>query len=674
MRNLRVLTLIIAISLLSICTLNLSAKTDIDIADFSEDEIIIQYKNSFKLNFTATNNGLSNLATQTNEDFPVISSTDDLASSLSNQFGLKLKNSDQDKGHRTLSLNFKKNSKNTNLKLSNTGENNDSILVLELEDANKESVLNAIQEINKQKPHIGSHEVIQAYPNYIYKTDAIPEQVAEPNDEFFRNQWAFRSIHALDGWRLTLGEDIVVAVIDTGLDYNHEDLVENVWINEDEIPNNGKDDDGNGFVDDVRGWDFVKDGGASCIIGEDCKKRDNDPSDHNSHGTHVSGIIAAAQNNNKGISGIAPKAKIMALRAAFSIGQGAILKTTDILDSLKYAVENGANVINMSFSGSGLGVLQPVIKQAHEAGVVMVAAAGNSNSSNLTFPAAFENVISVGSINGNNDRSFFSNFGNWVDIAAPGSAILSTMPDNKYANKSGTSMAAPYVAGVAALVMSRNKFQNMSPDDVKNTLLEFTLPSDFSALDPSTNIGLLNSDIGYQLAVTQMNIPSTSPLGQNINFVGNGSDSQSLITGYEWTSNIDGFLSDQASFSIDSLSEGIHTISFRVINDLGQSSATVSQKIDVGTGKGNGGSTISPNARIKIIKNKKKTKLKAKTRKFRGQIVSYEWISNIDGQLSLDTKVIPLDSLSTGLHLITVKAKDINGEVLKETSRTVRVK
>ncbi|MBR2056750.1 MAG: S8 family serine peptidase [Clostridia bacterium] len=251
--------------------------------------------------------------------------------------------------------------------------------------------------------------------------------------------------------------DVVIAIIDTGVDYNHIDLRNNIWVNSAEIPGNGIDDDGNGYVDDVNGWDCVGD--------------DNDPMDDNGHGTHVAGI-AAAENNKTGTVGVAYNCKIMCLKAGNSSGY---FNNSDIAEAIQYAYMNGASVINMSFGGYSISIaVEDALMDAYNQ-CVLVAAAGNDCLCNnlscpdheplgqvgVSYPAALPYVIGVMSCNANGTtRSAFSNFDHYpygtveYEVYACGEQIPSTWPNNKYATLSGTSMACPVVAGIAAVLRS----------------------------------------------------------------------------------------------------------------------------------------------------------------------------------------------------------------------------
>ena len=270
-------------------------------------------------------------------------------------------------------------------------------------------------------------------------------------------------------WTVATGSGTTVAVIDTGVDTNHPDLAARIWTNTADPCGNGVDDDGNGHVDDCRGWDF----GTS----------DNDPNPDlaysgQAHGTHVAGIVAAAT-NGVGIVGIAPEASIMALKTANASGQ---LSTSGIIAAIHYARANGADVINLSLGTapgtprSAVASMEAAIDDAVAAGVVVVAASGNNGTDttyNTVWPAGFSvynsGVITVGASTNSDTKASFSNTGAAVNLLAPGYFILSTMPNAGYGFMSGTSMAAPYTAGAVAVVLSAAPA--MTPDAVRSRLV-----------------------------------------------------------------------------------------------------------------------------------------------------------------------------------------------------------
>jgi subtilisin family serine protease len=292
--------------------------------------------------------------------------------------------------------------------------------------------------------------VLYAQPDYRLRLTAA----VTPNDVSFATMWGLDNtgqnggtldadVDAPEAWTVTTGSGrTVVAVIDTGIDYTHPDLAANIWTNPGEVPANGRDDDGNGYVDDVHGYDFVN--------------NDSDPIDDNGHGTHVAGTIGAVGNNGVGVTGINWNVRLMALKFIDAGGSGF---TSDAVRALDYAVANGAHISNNSWGGGGYNsTLYSAIQNARAAGHIFVAAAGNDGANNdqvPTFPAGYDldNVVAVAATNRNDQLTTFSNYGAaTVDLAAPGGSILSTLPGNTYNRLSGTSMAAPHVAGVLALV------------------------------------------------------------------------------------------------------------------------------------------------------------------------------------------------------------------------------
>jgi len=281
-----------------------------------------------------------------------------------------------------------------------------------------------------------------AQPNYIYHPCRMPD------DPRFADQYAHQLIQTEDAWDLSTGSrDVVVAVLDTGVDVNHPDLRANIWVNQAEIPGNGVDDDGNGYVDDVHGWNLGQGDG------------DVSPGDEYfyesviNHGTMVSGVIAAVGNNGDGVCGVNWQCSIMALRL------GLDFTSAQVAEGLDYATANGARIVNMSFGGDTFGpVGDPVVKlavdHAHEGGVLLVASAGNEDSSRPLYPAAYPNVVAVAATNGEDMKSEYSTFGSWVDLTAPGTDIVTTALDGQYISTAGTSFSSPYVAAVAALLFA----------------------------------------------------------------------------------------------------------------------------------------------------------------------------------------------------------------------------
>ena len=292
-----------------------------------------------------------------------------------------------------------------------------------------------------------------AEPDYYQYADVIPSD-ARRND-----LWAMHNlgqtggtldadIDAFEAWAFrTDASGVVVGVIDTGVDYTHEDLVGNIWTNPNEISGNGVDDDGNGYVDDVRGWD--------------CVNNDNDPMDDNNHGTHVSGTIGARGNNGVGVVGVTWSVRIMPLKF---LGAGGSGSTTDAIECINYAASFedalGNKIVRITSNSWGGGRKSNALQNAIAvSGALFVAAAGNSGSSAKMYPAAYPlaNIISVAATDANDALASFSNYGtDWVDLGAPGVSILSSTRGNMYGFNSGTSMATPHVSGATALVLAAN--------------------------------------------------------------------------------------------------------------------------------------------------------------------------------------------------------------------------
>ncbi len=287
---------------------------------------------------------------------------------------------------------------------------------------------------------------------------------AEPNDPLYHSQWALAQIKAVEAWEMSRGSaDVVIALPDTGVDYNHRDLQGNLWINEAELNGvSGVDDDGNGYVDDVRGYDFIA--------------PDADPLDDGGHGTHCAGVIAARGDNGLDIAGVCWQARIMPVKMLDEDGIGT---SGEAVEAIYYAVDNGANVISCSWGDiEDSRALRDAVAYAHSEGVVLIAAAGNDHSSVPFYPAGYAEVIGVAATDRNDRRQYASSFGNWVDVAAPGDDILSLRAagtsagaawDSFSTRLSGTSMAAPHVSGTCALLLCANPF--LSPDEIRQRTL-----------------------------------------------------------------------------------------------------------------------------------------------------------------------------------------------------------
>jgi len=319
-----------------------------------------------------------------------------------------------------------------------------------------------------------------AEPDYMVRAQLLP------NDPYYysRNSWKqgyddlwnLKTIQCAQAWDISNGEGVIVALIDSGIDFSHEDIVGNEWKNTLELFRYGVKDaaDAKGVIDDTKGWDFV---------GEDIYHpcQDNQPGDDFGHGTYIAGIIAAACKNAKGIAGIAPQAKLMSVKGLDARGQGC---ASIIANSFKYATDHGADIINCSFAGLGKShLICDIAEYADFFGCIVVAAAGNNNDDVLNyFPANTDTAVAVGAITHNNELADFSNWGGKIDLVAPGGDyILSLKAKNKdfcrdknnivnmdYYRAYGTSAAAAHVSGAFALILS--KYSAFSTEQAKQAL------------------------------------------------------------------------------------------------------------------------------------------------------------------------------------------------------------
>ncbi|CAD5966035.1 Thermitase [Planktothrix agardhii] len=318
-------------------------------------------------------------------------------------------------------------------------------------------------------------------------SEKITPQATTPNDPGYSQLWGLNNIgqsggtadadiDAPEAWDIQKGnQNLVIGVIDTGVDYNHPDLSANIWTNPGEIAGDGIDNDSNGYIDDVRGWDFAY--------------NDNNPMDVHGHGTHVAGTIAGKGNNGVGVTGVAWNAKIMPLKFLNDSGSGSL---SNAILAINYATAKGVKLTNNSWGGGGYTqALSDAINTAGQQGALFIAAAGNSSlNTDITpaYPASYNlsNIISVASTTRTDGLSSFSNIGaTTVDLGAPGSDIYSTLPNSSYGTYSGTSMASPHVTGAAALLWSQNP--TWTAQQIKNRLM--STGDSISALNGKTVSG-----------------------------------------------------------------------------------------------------------------------------------------------------------------------------------------
>lgn len=331
--------------------------------------------------------------------------------------------------------------------------------------------------------YIIPNEIITVEPDFS-ASEEVPESSFSDDSEFKyqwglhnngRNNWvhgkAGTDVSAQAAWKLSRGSrDIVIAIVDSGIDLTHPDLQENIYINRLELNGiKGVDDDGNGYIDDISGYDFAN--------------KDGNPQDGLGHGTHCAGIIGAAH-NKQGVAGIMPHVRIMPLKFIKDAGKGS---TLDALRAINYAIDNGANIISNSWGGGSFNpAMEAAIKRAKNLGILFLASAGNKKKNNdklPKYPASYkvDNVIVVAAMNGKAAMAKFSNYGvKTVHVSAPGTSIISTWPKKvapfkSYMWKSGTSMATPLVAGVLGLLLSEHP--NMSYLEAKERLMATVVKS-----------------------------------------------------------------------------------------------------------------------------------------------------------------------------------------------------
>ncbi len=459
--------------------------------------------------------------------------------------------------------------------------------------------------------------IIYAEPNYILQISAISNPLKSkikglvstrlisgyprliPDDPYFDQQWALDQpndcdIDAPEVWDIETGsENIIIAIPDSGVDYSHNDLADNIWINEDEIPDNGIDDDGNGFIDDINGWDFHQD--------------DNDPMDRNGHGTICAGVVGAVTNNAMGIAGVCWNCTIMPIRIGHT---GAPI--TNVVKGLLYATNNNANIICMSWgSHTPSNLEKDTLDYVSSQGVVLVASAGDDDTHGRYYPAAFDNVIAVAATDQNDSRfydSYFwwgSNYGKWVDVSAPGKDILTLrangtdyygdgehIVDEEYYIADGTFLSCPYVVGLAALLLSKN-YECPYPIQMVKSMISYT--TDEIETDEYIGTGRINAF----KALTQ------EPFAVDLEFIPNWEDAKGIIdiNGAAWGEDFQYFVlenglgenpsswnellysltpQNDTLLLLDTtmLEEGLHTIRLKVVCDHGEYIDTITLYIN----------------------------------------------------------------------------------------------
>ncbi|HJO14663.1 MAG TPA: S8 family serine peptidase [Candidatus Pacearchaeota archaeon] len=383
-----------------------------------------------------------------------------------------------------------------------------------------------------------------AEPNFILTNNIVPD------DSDYSSLYWPASINVEEAWNLSVGtKNIVIAILDTGVDWNHPDLEYNIWNGSDGC-DSSIDNNSNGYNGDCRGYDFTDinvtkyvNEGYTLVEGEDYDVRDNDPMDFDGHGTHVAGIAAGVGNNGLGILGSCYNCSIMPIRSGFNIinpsgGSVGSLEIDDVAAAIYYAVDNNATIISMSFGGGNSNTMKAAIDYAYGNGSILVASSGNAGTASQQYPCAYEEVICVGAIDSDNGAASYSNYGNWVDLAAPGTGILSTSYDDVYVSLSGTSMSTPMVAGMIGLIKS---LFDKNQSEILNALKSTGTAVDFSGTSINrTDIHAAMLSLEDINPIVNLNSPADghNNLTLNHTFICNGSDWQlSNIKLEIWDSN-----------------------------------------------------------------------------------------------------------------------------------------
>ena len=323
-----------------------------------------------------------------------------------------------------------------------------------------------------------------AQPAFVHaETDYLMQESAVPDDAFYTGQWGLAQIDAPAAWDIVTGTpDVVIADIGSGVDTDHPDLAGQLWVNPGEVAGNGLDDDGNGCIDDIHGWNVLDDNA--------------DLSDHTGHSTMVAGILVAAPNNQRGVVGVCWGCRLMVVKVTQPDG---LARYSDIAAGVEYAAQNGADVINISLRGRlDSAVLRSAIVAASETAVV-VSSAGNDRGDAPVYPAAYDPVLAVTGTDSGDVKPAAANYGTWVDVSAPGQDIVTTFDGGGYRSISGTSFATPFVSGLAGLLRSQHPEWSLA--EVRAQIARTA--DDIDGLNPGFEGQLGSGRINAARAVTQ---------------------------------------------------------------------------------------------------------------------------------------------------------------------------
>ncbi len=510
--------------------------------------------------------------------------------------------------------------------------------------------------------------VIYAEPDYVLKTNNTP------NDEFFNLQWGIHNtgqniqgvngindadIDGIEAWDTSTGDaDFVIAIIDTGTQWNHPDLDANIWSNPGEVVN-GVDDDGNGLIDDVRGWDFWD--------------NDSNPTDGSGHGTHTAGTVGAEGNNSIGVAGVNWQCELMPLR--FLGPNGGF--TSGAISCVQYAHDMNVKVSNNSWGGGGFSnSLYNAINATKSVGHLFVAAAGNSNQntdSSPHYPSSYnlDNIISVAATDNRDNRASFSNYGaNSVDLGAPGVDIASTYTGNGYVWNSGTSMACPHVAGVAGLVYAQNP--GWTYQQVRDQIFNSVRP--VSSMDGITVTGgVLNANDALDgggsgntpptVTISSPGNNTTVTEGDNVTFTGSANDDEdgNITASIVWTSNLQGQIGTGGSFNRDDLVVGVHSITASV-TDADGDDGTDGITLNVQSSNSPPSVSISSPGNNTTVTEGDSVTFTGSASDLEDGVISGDlvWTSNLQGQIGTGAS-FSTSALIVGDHVITASVTDSDG-------------
>ncbi len=419
-----------------------------------------------------------------------------------------------------------------------------------------------------------------------------------PNDfDIFNDLYHLELLQAEQAWEISQGsEDVVIAIVDDAIMVDHEDIQNNIWVNPGEIPGNGLDDDRNGYIDDVNGYDVATNtpnpGGLSLLL---------------THGTRVAGCAAAATDNGRGVASIGFNCKIMGVKATSDPTSANSRIVTDPFDGVEYAIQAGADIVNMSYGGFGRSqAFQELFDEGHRRGIVFVAASGNDGEDIEQFPASYNHVISVAATDQEDRKTNFSNYHSSVDVSAPGLNIRTTVPTsgrNGYTRTSGTSFSSPIVAGLLGLMKSVNPCA--TPDELEEILKNTS--DDISGKNPSLTGKLGAGRVNAASALAAVSAPNqptadfefnnTATCSNRIffNIVEDNEEDCSAANRFLWeVAGEDGFTasSNEATPGIAFPASGTYDVRLRVSNSAG--SAEITKTVDI---------EINPNAFIEAGKD-----------------------------------------------------------------------